>query len=476
MLVNVSRFTGVQRQVRNEVHHTLDQIQVSARIFGELPPFKALTDLGIAGLHDVWQEEYAEVGVDWDTVQRHLHSASAPIRVVEVNSGSAGTLNYSDYPNGLNLIAVGGFSLSRGLTLEGLVVSYFMRNSIMYDTLMQMGRWFGYRPDYDDLCRVWMLEEAQGWYEHITDSIELLRDDLRSMEAAGATPEQFGLKVRAHPDTLIVTARNKMKSTETVSIEVGLGEKFIETATLRRDVQSLEANRLALRRMVDDLSHRGFSVKGAQSESRGWLLSGIPVEPVLNFLLEFQHHPRSLTTEPGPVRQYIGDRSQNELKVWDVLFASLRNEDAPAGIDNSLGIRINRQRRSEGKRSDSKTLLVTSKQRVASRGVEQTGLTPAEVEEAQRAYREDPRNRVRMELGSEQISYPDYIYRKLRRRPLLIHPSSCNRRRSSRGRGFERSRLDCRLEHQFPQNEHPRATGALCGWNRVAQGKLRGGS
>ena len=107
-------------------------------------------------------------------------------------------------------IAVGGFSLSRGLTLEGLMVSYFLRNSMMYDTLMQMGRWFGYRPDYQDLCRIWMPEEAQGWYEHVAESIEELRSELRSMEAANATPEDFGLKVRGHPDTLIVTARNKM--------------------------------------------------------------------------------------------------------------------------------------------------------------------------------------------------------------------------------------------------------------------------
>ena len=79
------------------------------------------------------------------------------------------------------------------------MVSYFMRNSMMYDTLMQMGRWFGYRPDYEDLCRIWMPEEAQGWYEHIAESIEELRDEFRRMEAANATPEEFGLKVRSHP-------------------------------------------------------------------------------------------------------------------------------------------------------------------------------------------------------------------------------------------------------------------------------------
>ena len=103
------------------------------------------------------------------------------------------------------------------------MVSYFMRNSMMYDTLMQMGRWFGYRPGYEDICRIWMPEAAQGWYEHIAESIEELRGEFRSMEASNATPEEFGLKVRSHPDTLIVTARNKMGTGASVVVSIGPG-------------------------------------------------------------------------------------------------------------------------------------------------------------------------------------------------------------------------------------------------------------
>jgi len=63
------------------------------------------------------------------------------------------------------------------------MISYFLRNSMMYDTLMQMGRWFGYRPEYDDLCRIWMLEEAKA-VSYVAESIEMLREELRKMEAA----------------------------------------------------------------------------------------------------------------------------------------------------------------------------------------------------------------------------------------------------------------------------------------------------
>ena len=151
-------------------------------------------------LHTVWEHEFHDTEFDWAQVQSRLLEAASPIRVVEVNSQSPGTLDYSgNRQDGLNVVAVGGFSLSRGLTLEGLMVSYFLRNSMMYDTLMQMGRWFGYRPDYQDLCRIWMPDAAQGWYEHIAESIEELRSELRGMEASNATPEDFGLKVRSHP-------------------------------------------------------------------------------------------------------------------------------------------------------------------------------------------------------------------------------------------------------------------------------------
>ena len=156
------------------------------------------------------------------------------------------------------------------------MVSYFMRNSMMYDTLMQMGRWFGYRPGYEDLCRIWMPEEAQGWYEHIAESIEELRDEFRRMEAANATPEEFGLKVRSHPDTLIVTARNKMGTGAPVVVSIGLSGKFVETHALRRDYESLQVNREAARAFSSRLSQAGFSIEAAEEEDFGLLCGKFP--------------------------------------------------------------------------------------------------------------------------------------------------------------------------------------------------------
>lgn len=412
MLVNASIKNGVQRQLRNELHIVLEELQASVRVNAALPPAVALRDPAIRALHDVWVEEYeGTTGCDWATVQERLHEAAAAIRTVLINSKSGDVLDYAGHAKtGLSVIAVGGFSLSRGLTLEGLMVSYFLRNSMMYDTLMQMGRWFGYRPGYDDLCRVWMPEEAEGWYAHIAEAIEELRDELRIMQAANATPEQFGLKVRSHPDTLIVTARNKMGSGEKLRVSIGLGEKFAETATLKRDPVSLEANRLAARHFAEKLAEAGKPLSGAAEVAGGWLVQGVPPGLVEDFISAFQNHPGSMLTEPGPVRRYIEDRRNTELASWDVLFAGVKKPDAQGLTDISLGIPIFCQRRSPGNRSDCNTLRVTNKQRVASRGAEKTGLTPAQIKDVETAYREAE--------GKE--NYPDRIYRKVRERPLLI--------------------------------------------------------
>lgn len=414
MLVNASRFTGIQGVIRGHIQQLLDDIRASVRLHSGLSVARALRDSEMMALHEVFNDEYVGTGVDWPTIQEQLLAAVAPIKVVEVNSRSHGTLNYSDYQDtGLSVIAVGGYSLSRGLTLSGLMVSYFLRSSVMYDTLMQMGRWFGYRPEYEDLCRIWMPEEAEGWYAHVAESIDMLREDLRIMAAANATPADFGLKVRSHPDTLMVTARNKMGSGEKVKVSINLEKAFVETASLRRDDDSREANLATARALAKQLKEAGFPMESSKEVSGGYLLRGVPAEPVLAFLAAFRNSPASLLTEPGPVTRYIQRRKADELAHWDVLLASTNSVGAME--DRSLGVTIRCQRRREGKASDSRTVRVTNKQRVASRGVERTGLDRGLIEEAEAEYRSTHSPGL-----DGTYNYPDWVYRTKRRTPLLI--------------------------------------------------------
>ena len=415
MLVNVSRFVPVQSQIRNEIHSLVDRIRSSVRVNGARPPVEALADPEIAALHRAFEDHYAQSCAEsWPDVQARLHDSVSAVNVVEVNSRSPGSLDYLEYEStGLNVIAVGGFSLSRGLTLEGLVVSYFLRNSMMYDTLLQMGRWFGYRQGYEDLCRVWMPEEAQSWYTHITESIDELRDELARMQSVNATPREFGLRVRSHPDTLVVTARNKMGSGRRMRVLIGLANSFVETAILRRDPSSLETNRQAAISLAANLRGRGLAPEDGDPLNGGRLVRGASVAAVDGFLMAFRNHEGSVTTQTDPVRRYIRERQADELGRWDIYFPGVTPQRSPPGSleDSSLGFRLICQRRAAGPRSDDVTLMVTSRQRVSSRGIERTGLTETEVRCAEEEYRRRyPKRR----------NYPDWIYREVRTRPLLV--------------------------------------------------------
>ena len=138
----------------------------------------------------------------------------------------------------MRVIAVGGNSLSRGLTLEGLSTSYFLRNARTYDTLLQMGRWFGYRDGYDDLCRVWLTARGRGLVPSCDRGDRRPQTRFREMRRRQATPQEFGLRVRTHPDTLLITAWNKMASGMDVASDVrgiSLIGRMVESTRLYPD-------------------------------------------------------------------------------------------------------------------------------------------------------------------------------------------------------------------------------------------------
>ena len=417
MLVNVSRFMDVQHQVSNEIQSFIDQIRSSVRVNGAKLTDRATRDPVIASLRYVFDQHYSENCSEvWEDVKSHLYESVSAIRVVEVNSRAGGALDYTENEaSGLNVIAVGGLSLSRGLTLEGLTVSYFLRRSLMYDTLFQMGRWFGYREGYEDLCRVWMPEEAQGWYEHITESIDELRDELARMQSANATPKDFGLKVRSHPDTLMVTARNKIGSGRDHTVLIGLANRFVETAILRRDEVALQGNLRAVERLAQELRLGEQTPEVSDRLNGSRLVRDVPVVFVDKFLGSFKNHPGSLATESEPVRRYINDRADGELSQWDVLFAGISRATKKSLVDFRLGFPLVCQRRAAGLRSDpSSMLMVTNKQRVSSRGITKVGLTEDQARKAEEDYD------TKKARSSGQTNYPDYIYGAVRSKPLLV--------------------------------------------------------
>jgi hypothetical protein len=416
MLVNASRFTDVQGRLRRRIAELVDSIRDAVAVDAGKGP-AALKNPEIVALRDTWSREFREAEQDWSKIQARLHEVLVAADVVEVNASKRSVaLDYDrggDY--GVTVIAVGGFSLSRGLTLEGLTVSYFLRNSVMYDTLMQMGRWFGYRPAYEDLCRIWMPADGVGWYSHIHEAMEDLQEQLKRMELARATPEQFGLAVRSHPQSLIVTARNKMGTGQSLPVRVGLAGRLIETTRIRSDEALLKGNLKAAEALIEAMQSAGVETSRS---SRGTLYNGVPVDLIRAFLRAYQSDPADPLTDPKLMDDYISARSFDELSEWDVLLASAQRNDLAS--QRLYNMEIGPFKRGVGSEDlIRKGILAISgaSRRLGSPGDEKEGLTQAQIQEAERDFRA---KREAENKGVMPKTLPDRIYREKRTSPLLV--------------------------------------------------------
>lgn len=298
-------------------------MQSACRLYCKLDVDKAIQDERIAKLKETYESIYSEITLEWETVQHALHNSCAGIIVQAINQRNGKNLSYDEYKEGLRLIAVGGMSLSRGLTLEGLVVSYFYRNSKMYDTLMQMGRWFGYRKGYDDLCRIWMSDESIEWYRHISEATDELREEIKRYEDTGLTPMDFGLRVRSDITSLIVTARNKMRSAESRECVISLSGAYIETPEIYSDIEKNRKNFEIVKLFVDDLLKEEYQIIEIQKkETTKYGFKGIPMIKVLELLERLDISPKNEQFNVNAIKKFIRNYKGNELKEWDIAFAT----------------------------------------------------------------------------------------------------------------------------------------------------------
>lgn len=402
MLINVSRFTDVQSHIKLLVHDYVDELRRNVINHYALNEQEALNNKFIRDLRSTFEDEFSNIEFKWKRVQAVLKNAIAPIKTIEVNaSKSSEPLDYNkdSYPKGRNLIAVGGLSLSRGLTLEGLTVSYFIRNTQMYDTLMQMGRWFGYRDGFADLCRLYMPPEAIAWYEHISDVTEELRDEFRRMENAKLTPEEFGLCVRSHPESLIVTARNKMRTGTDVLRQISLYGRSVETTVIGTALTLLENNRNSLSRLVQGLLDKGPKYEGLGSN---YLFREVSDLPVKSFIESYSNHPASMMTEPKPIIDYINKISSD----WDIQVVS---NSQPHDLNKSVTIGnvvIHPFMRTVTQYKQTKNAITSSKKKFSSPSWERAGIDKNKIRDHQ----------IKLD---ESISLTGKVLRQIRTRPLL---------------------------------------------------------
>jgi hypothetical protein len=408
MLVNVSHFTDVQDQIAALLHTWLSQIQQDVRNYSQLDPAEALRNASIAGLRATWQKEFAEVEFSWEQIQAGLVDGVLPISVKAVNQRTgAASLDFRQHQDhGLRVIVVGGNSLSRGLTLEGLTVSYFFRFTKMYDSLLQMGRWFGYRDGYADLCRIWLSDDVVAWYMHVTSATAELRLELRRMRDQGRKPIDFGLKVRAHPDALLVTAQNKMRTSTLIKRVVSISHASLETTYVRTNTNVVEANKVVTEKFLRALAADGFPMTTSRLKNPIWL--NVPKKAVADFLREFAVDPQNVKFQAKDLAAFIGSTEEDFLQEWDVVI--------PQGggtVTTLADMQIRPAERTVQVFPNTNNVLISGKSaRIASPGIEQEGLPEEMVTSLVENFRSEEKNKSR--------TIPDYVYRQNRPKPLLL--------------------------------------------------------
>lgn len=309
MLINVSRFTQVQIKIEKIVRDYLIDVTNSVRYSYNLTPKEYMENKHVKSLYETYKKHYGDVVYSWEKIFKNLYNA---IRKIEVHKlpyeDSRRKFGYDNYEEeGLRVIIVGGLVLSRGLTLEGLMVSYLYRSTSTFDVLMQMGRWFGYRNkpfEYGDLCKVWMLKSTKNYFEEITESIKQLKEDLTEMKLSGALPRDFGIRVRNTSNELGITDRNKMRNTQKYVKTNDVFGQVLETPFIDADLQVIKSNMS----IVDSFfKHMTF-----RKEGNKLFAENIYFEKIINFLKDFHVH------EANDYNYFLKDKVIDLIKKYEL--------------------------------------------------------------------------------------------------------------------------------------------------------------
>lgn len=418
MMIHMSRFTDIHGEIGDVVNGWLTTVKNDLRSYSKQGSSKAeKASKFIKALHNVFDNFNLEsiAGISWEQLLHdYLKNAVLDIKVVIRNSQNKDDLlDYSSSEEGLRVIAIGGNSFSRGLTLEGLCVSYFYRHASAYDTMLQMGRWFGYRDGYEDLWYIWVDNETKNWYYKINDSVEELKADLREMARHNRAPKDFGIRIRHSAAGLLITARNKMKTASKIS--TGLSKMYIETPRIYLD--QVEYNKKVLSEFVDKLTAQAFGnlkeLEYHSGQKNYW--EEVPRREIVQLLTDFQTAHWSYNFVSDHLKQYIGDLENYEY--WDVCIVNGGSEE----YNGFEKIKVQKSSRTVDIDPQNSNIIRVggSKVRIATGEITQIGLTRAQCE-----YVEDEYNKNNDEDKNKNVPAKFYMIKD--RNPVLyihvIHP------------------------------------------------------
>ena len=334
MLVNISRFVNVHNYLKKEIAAIVDADYKEIRVnFSKNQERNAGNEL-YNELHRLFDIHYANCGYTWKQVgQRDVllkwesDKDRKSIKVITVNGTKESrdeAPDYKKYPS-WRVIAVGGLALSRGLTLKGLMTSYFYRNTCTYDVLMQMGRWFGYRPHYDKVCRIWTTNTSANWYREIAEATDELKTELAHMNSLELTPKQFGLRIRRDDTALEITARNKMRKAGRCEVRSTYWGDVFETPYFSTHIHDNTINVVETKKWLAHIvesGHNPTKVKGFAS----FIMRDVPVYEIADILSVIRTSDKNLKFNKTNITRFIIS-NKNELNNWDVIVVGGRGSE-----------------------------------------------------------------------------------------------------------------------------------------------------
>lgn len=413
MLVNISRFRDLQDSAAEIIDDFVINVQRTTKFY----PYDKFKDKEIySDFKNVYEKNYKEIikgDIGEDRIFKQIGHSVQPIIVTSVNMNHKAeeVLNYKKHKkNGLRVIAVGGQILSRGLTLEGLTISYFYRNSKYYDTLMQMGRWFGYRDGYADLCKVYMEENSIDWYKFIAEASNDLKDEIKAMIKHNLTPNDFGLKVKNHSASLYISAPNKLRNSHTFIKNISLSGEVIETPRLYNDDIIIKKNQESTDLFLGEINRYMISI-----ESNKPFYSGVSKDFIIRFLDNFTPHKSCLHFQTESIINLLKKPESSELNIWDVVVI-----EGSIDVENTILRSIAKKSIKLVKRNyrvkDNKIIQVSGERnRLGGPADTKFGLSDEDIKKAERLFDENRPSR------KKHGGYSAKTYTELKeRKPLLM--------------------------------------------------------
>lgn len=312
-------------------------------------------------LEKIWKDEQSKLPADitdqppvtvaqvFDYLPDVLQALEFPVE----NGASDDRIDYAQPPK--TYIVVGGSILARGLTLEGLMVSFFLRTANQYDTLLQMGRWFGYRPRYEDLPRIWMPSELKKRFRALAAIEQEIRDDIEQYRLQELTPMEIAVRIRAIPG-MAITSATKMRAARQCAVSYwGTHRQTFRFAHRKKTL--LEQNWEAAAELVSRADSLGLrDAKAAKENKKLW--RDVPKSSVVRFFDTYNVHETHTDLGNSMLLPFLAN-GDSRLNRWNVGIVEAKNGEPSSETLGTIGnIRlVNRARLDGSGDADIKALM-----------------------------------------------------------------------------------------------------------------------